>query len=74
MNAIVTERPWRVPGMLVAIGALVLAAGLLLGPGPGTDTAQALENIEGFRARYVATNAVDLLGALVLVADRKSVV
>ena len=68
MNAIVTERPWRGPGMLVAIGALVLAAGLLLGPGPGTDTAQALENIEGFRARYVATNAVDLVGALVLVA------
>lgn len=68
MSTPTTPHPWRVPGALTALGAAVLATGLLLGPGPGTDTARALENIEGFRTRYVATNAVDLVGALVLVA------
>ncbi len=60
--------PWRIPGVLAAAGAFILGVGLLLGPGPGSDTAEALENIEGFRTRYVVTNAVDLVGVLVLVA------
>ena len=59
---------WQPAGILIAAGAFLLGAGLMLGPGPGTDTAQALENIEGFRTRYVATNAVDLVGVLVMVS------
>ncbi len=58
----------RTTGILIAAGALILGTGLMLGPGPGADTAEALENIEGFRTRYVMTNAVDLVGAVVMVA------
>ncbi|MDP1602964.1 MAG: hypothetical protein Q8M03_06825, partial [Legionella sp.] len=40
--------------------------GLLLGPTPSDDAAQALRDIDGFRARYIATNAIDLVGVLLL--------
>lgn len=61
-------RRWRTSGVLIAAGAFILGAGLMLGPGPGTDTAEALDSIEGFRTRYVITNAVDLVGVLVMVS------
>ena len=56
MSAIVTARPWRGPGMLVAIGALVLGTGLMLGPTPSADASEALEDIDGFRTLYVVSN------------------
>lgn len=56
----------RIAAILVALGAAVLGAGLLLGPTPSADTAQALRDIDGFRDRYILTNAVDLVGILLM--------
>lgn len=61
-------RDWQVAAFLTALGAVVLGAGLLLGPTPSDDPAQALRDIDGFRARYIATNAIDLVGVLLLAA------
>ena len=58
----------RPVGTLIAVGALILGVGLLLGPDTGSDTVEALENLEGFRTRYVVTNAVDIVGVVVMVA------
>ena len=59
-------RPWRAPAVLTAAGAIVLGVGLLLGPTPSNDAAEALRDIHGFREQYVATNAVDLVGILLM--------
>lgn len=63
-----TRTAHRTAALLVALGAATLAVGLLLGPTPSTDTAEALRDIDGFRDRYVLTNAIDLVGILVMAA------
>jgi hypothetical protein len=59
---------WRLGGVLVSLGAVILAVGLLLGPTPGEDPADALRDIAGFRTMYVITNMIDFAGILVMAA------
>jgi hypothetical protein len=40
----------------------------LLGPTPSDDAAQALRDVDGFRSRYIITNAIDLVGVLIMAA------
>lgn len=66
-NAFVQESPsWRGASLLVAVGAIVLGIGLLLGPTPSNDSAQALRDIDEFHTRYVVTNAIGLVGILIM--------
>jgi hypothetical protein len=60
---------WRIAAALIALGSLVMFAGLMLGPTPGTDPEAALRRIDDTRSMYVATNAVDLVGVGVLLVD-----
>lgn len=57
---------WRVAAAFVAVGAVVMFVGLMLGPTPGADPAAALRRIDDTRALYVVTNGVDLIGVGVL--------
>ncbi len=57
---------WRAAAGFVVAGALVMFAGLMLGPTPGTDPADALRRIDDTRTLYVATNGVDLIGVALL--------
>lgn len=61
-----TPRERQIAAILVALGAATLGTGLLLGPTPSADAAQALRDIDGFRTWYVMTNAIDLCGVLLL--------
>jgi hypothetical protein len=56
----------KIPGLLVATGSLVLLAGLLAGPTPGDEPAEALRRIDEFRTRYILTNGIDFIGILIL--------
>ena len=64
----VMDRPrdWRVAGVITAVGALVLVTGLMLGPTPDEELAEALRDIDSFRTRYVATNLIDFVGAAIM--------
>lgn len=58
------KEQWRYASVLVAVGAAMLGIGLLLGPTPSDDPAQAMRDIDSFSGRYIVTNAVDLVGIL----------
>jgi len=62
MNDWIRDR--RRAGALTGVGAVTLFAGLMAGPTPGPEPAEALRNIE--RTLYVATNIVDLVGIAIL--------
>ncbi len=59
---------WRSSGALIALGGLVLFIGLMTGPTPGDDAAEALRNIDHSSLWYVSTNVVDIIGVLILLA------
>ena len=64
MNEWIRDR--RRAGVLTGIGAVTLFAGLMAGPTPGPEPADALRNIERTRTLYMATNVVDLVGIAIL--------
>lgn len=57
---------WGRAALVVAVGALVLGTGLLLGPTPGNEPEQALRDIAAFRGKYILTNVIDLVGILIM--------
>ncbi len=59
---------WRCAGALVTLGGVVLFVGLMTGPTPGEDAAQALRNIDHSSLWYISTNIVDIIGVFILIA------